>query len=273
MVRGTLLVAGLIVVISVGIATGRGHRGHGSYFDPVTGQVTQQYGGSSDEPTVFFGSSDTRMDVGKSLENVLKGTGVALLFAGFALGASFVGAEFNVGSLTTQLLFEPRRGRLHGAKAVAVSIGAASVGFAVMLFVALSMYVGSVAHGIVQGVDGSFVAHRLGEALRIAAAIAAGATMAYCVTLVARRSSAGIVAFFVQYPLLFLLDPKKMPFGLISHYSPLRGLLAVVIDPAGATGANERAIHTMAGGVVLTVVWVAVAVGLSGLLFARAEVR
>ena len=273
MVRGTLLVAGLIVVISVGVATGRGQRGHGSYFDPVTGQVTQQNGGTSDQPSYFVGTSDTRMDVGKSLENALEGTGVALLFAGFALGASFVGAEFNVGSLTTQLLFEPRRWRLHGAKAAAVAIGAASFAFAVMLLVSVSMYVGSAAHGIVQGVDGTFVAHRADEALRIAAAIAAGATMAYCVTLVAKRSSAGIVAFFVQYPLLFLLDPRKMPFGLISHYSPLRGLLAVVIDPATATGANERAIHTMAGGVVLTVVWVVIAVSLSGLLFGRAEVR
>jgi ABC-2 type transport system permease protein len=272
MVRGTLLIAALIVVISVGIATGKGHRSQASYFDPVTGRVSQQNSGTTDQTPIYFGS-DTRMDVGKSLEHALEGTGVALLFAGLALGASFVGAEFNVGSLTTQLLFEPRRWRVHIAKAAAVAIGAALFAFAVMLLVALSMYVGSAAHGVVQGVDGTFVAHRVGEALRIAAAVAAGATMAYCVTLVAKRSSAGIVAFFVQYPLLFLLDPAKMPFGLVSHYSPLRGLLAVVIDPATATGANERAIHTMAGGVVLTVSWVAIAVGLSGLLFARAEVR
>ena len=273
MVRGTLLVAAFIVVISVGIATGRGHRGHGSYFDPVTGQITQPTGGTSDRAPDYFGEPDTRIDVGKSLENVLEGTGVALLFAGFALGASFVGAEFNVGSLTTQLLFEPRRWRLHAAKAAAVAIGVAAFALAVMLLVAGSMYVGSATHGIVEGVDGAFVAHRAGEALRIAAAVAAGAAMSYCVTLVAKRSSAGMVAFFVQYPLLFLLDPVRMPFGLISHYSPLRGLLAVVVDPATATGANERAIHTMAGGVALTVVWAAILVSQSGLVFARAEVR
>ncbi len=273
MVRGTLLIAALIVVISVGVATAKGHRGQASYFDPVTGRISQQNGGTADQTPIYFGESDTRMDVGKSLEHALEGTGVALLFAGVALGASFVGAEFNVGSLTTQLLFEPRRWRVHSAKAAAVAIGAALFAFAVMLLVAVSMYVGSAAHGVVQGVDGTFVAQRVGEALRIAAAVAAGATMAYCVTLVAKRSSAGIVAFFVQYPLLFLLDPVKMPFGLISHYSPLRGLLAVVVDPATATGANERAIHTMAGGVVLTVSSAAILVSLSGLLFARAEVR
>jgi hypothetical protein len=273
MVRGTLLIAALIVVISVGVATAKGHPGHGTYFDPVTGRVSEQNGGGADQTPIYLGETDTRMDVGKSLEHALEGTGVALLFAGVALGASFVGAEFNVGSLTTQLLFEPRRWRVHSAKAAAVAIGAALFAIAVMLLVAVSMYVGSAAHGVVQGVDGTFVAHRVGEALRIAAAVAAGATMAYCVTLVAKRSSAGIVAFFVQYPLLFLLDPVKMPFGLISHYSPLRGLLAVVVDPATATGANERAIHTMAGGVVLTVSSAAILVGLSGLLFARAEVR
>ena len=273
MVRGTLLIAALIVVISVGVATAKGHRAHGTYFDPVTGRVSEQKGGGTDQAPIYLDATDTRMDVGKSLEHALEGTGVALLFAGVALGASFVGAEFSVGSLTTQLLFEPRRWRVHSAKAAAVAIGAALFAIAVMLLVAVSMYVGSAAHGVVQGVDGTFVAHRVGEALRIAAAVAAAATMAYCVTLVAKRSSAGIVAFFVQYPLLFLLDPVKMPFGLISHYSPLRGLLAVVVDPATATGANERAIHTMAGGVALTVSSVAILVGLSGLLFARAEVR
>ena len=211
MVRGTLLIAALIVVISVGVATAKGHRAHGTYFDPVTGRVSEQNGGGADRTPFYLGESDTRMDVGKSLEHALEGTGVALLFAGVALGASFVGAEFNVGSLTTQLLFEPRRWRVHSAKAAAVAIGAALFAIAVMLLVAVSMYVGSAAHGVVQGVDGTFVAHRVGEALRIAAAVAAAATMAYCVTLVAKRSSAGIVAFFVQYPLLFLLDLLAAP--------------------------------------------------------------
>jgi hypothetical protein len=38
-------------------------------------------------------------------------------------------------------------------------------------------------------------------------------------------------------------------------------------------GINERTIHTIAGGTVLTIVWVVVLVAGSGLWFARSEVR
>jgi hypothetical protein len=266
-VRGTLLVAAFIVVVTVGITTAKGHPARALSFDPARGQE------SDSAVPILFGETDTRMNIGKSLEPALEGTGVALLFAGFAIGASFVGAEFNVGSLTTQLLFEPRRWRVHAAKGAAVAIGAGLVAFAVLLLVGVSMYIGSATHGIVQGVDRAFVVHRIAAALRIAAAVAVGATLAYGVTLVAKRTSAAMFIFFLQFPLLSLLDPAKMPFGLISHYAPLRGLLAVVIDPTTATNTQERAIHTMAGGVVLTAVWIVGVAAGSGYVFSRAEVR
>jgi hypothetical protein len=276
-----LLVGILIVLLVVVIGTVKGHSGSSVAVDPTTGRPLSgtisgsgsfQYGGPGGD-TAYFVRNDTRMNIGKDLENVLEGTGIALLFAGFAIGASFVGAEFNVGSLTTQLLFEPRRERVHAAKATAVAIGTASFALAIMVLVAASMYIGSAARGVVQGVDGTFVVHRVAEALRIAAAVGAGATMAYCVTLVTRRSSAGMIAFYLQYPLMFILDPARMPFGLISHYEPLRGLAAIVLDPVHATGPNERSIHTIAGGVVLTIVWLIVIVSGSGFWFGRAEVR
>ncbi len=279
-VRVMLLAGVVLVALVVVIGTVKGHPSRTVTIDPTTGRrvsvepggsYSQQQFGVSGEPV--FAEDDTRTNVGKDLEDVLQGTGVALLFAGFAIGASFVGAEYNVGSLTTQLLFEPRRARVHAAKAAAVTIGAASFALAIMGTVAVAMYVGSEVHGVVQGVDGTFLADRFGEALRIAAAVGAGAAMTYCVTLVARRSSAGLIAFYLQYPLLFLIDPAKKPYGVLSHYAPIRGLLAIVIDPAHVSGTNERTIHTMAGGVVLTVVALIVLVVGSGYWFRSAEVR
>ncbi|MDQ1434169.1 MAG: hypothetical protein QOF59_985 [Actinomycetota bacterium] len=283
-VRGTFLVAALIIAIAVGVGTANGHKGTSLEYDPSTGTIIPS-GESVSDPgrpfvesgngsgTFVLSQSDTRTNIGKDLRKVLEGTGIALLFAGFALGASFVGAEFNVGSLTTQLLFEPRRWRVHGAKAAAVAIGAATLALAVMLLVALAMYIGSLLGGVVDGITATWVFHRVAEAIRIAAAVGAGAVLAYAITLVAKRSSAGMIAMFLQYPLLFLLDPAKKPFGVLSHYMPLRGLLAIAADPAGATGVNERTIHTMAGGAVLVVVWLAVIVSSSGFAFSRAEVR
>lgn len=288
-VRGTFVVAAIIIVVVVTIGTAKGHPGSQFSLDPATGSVVDtatgrvvankspggipsQFGGTDDRGRIFFGESDTRTNIGKDLANVLEGTGVALLFAAFALGASFVGAEFNVGSLTTQLLFEPRRWRVHVAKSVAVAVGAATLALTVMVFVALAMYIGSELNGVVQGLDGAFLAHRTAQALRVAAVVGVGAMLAYSVTLVAKRSSAGMT-FFLQFVLLNLIRPDKMPFGPISHYAPVRGLLAIVVKHTDATGIQERAIHTMAGGVVLTAVWVVVIVGGSGFLFARAEVR
>jgi hypothetical protein len=98
--------------------------------------------------------------------------------------------------------------------------------------------------------------------------------LAYGVTLVAKRTSAGIFAFFLQFVLLNLINPTKGPFAPISHYAPVRGLLAAIVKHTTDNGGGqERAIHTTAGGVVLTIVWVAVVVLGSGVLFARAEVR
>lgn len=97
--------------------------------------------------------------------------------------------------------------------------------------------------------------------------------MAYAVALVSKRTSAGVIVFFLQLPLLELIDPTKRPFGLVSKYAPVRGLLAIVIDPAHVEGVNAQTIHTIAGGVALTCVWVVVLGVASGRIFARSEVR
>jgi len=288
-VRGLFLVAVLIVVLAVTVGTAKGHPGSQLALDPATGKVTDlktgrvvenrsgefptQFGGDA-QGRIVFGESDTRTNIGKDLDDAVEGTGVALLFAAFAIGASFVGAEFNVGSLTTQLLFEPRRWRVHLAKAAAVALGAAVFAFAVLVFVAVAMYVGSELKGVVQGLDGAFLAHRTLQALRVASIVGAGAMLAYGVTLVTKRSSAGMFAFFLQFVLLSLINPTKGPFAPISHYAPVRGLLAAIVKhTTDNSGVQDRAIHTTAGGVVLTVVWVAVVVLGSGTLFSRAEVR
>ncbi len=289
-VRGTFLLAVLLVVLVVTITTAKGHPGHEYSLDPQTGQVTDaatgqvignegsgripsSFGGTDENGRILIGESDTRTNIGKDLGDALEGTGVALLFVSFVLGASFVGAEFNVGSLTTQLLFEPRRWRVHLAKSAAVALGTAALAFAVLLIVALAMYIGSELNGVVHGLDGPFFAHRAAQALRVAAVIGVGAMLAYSVTLIARRTSAGIIAFILQFVLLNLINPNKGTFAPISHYAPIRGLVATLIRHTSAENVQDRAIHTIAGGVTLTAVWVVIIVGGVGILFARSEVR
>jgi hypothetical protein len=290
-VRGTFLLAVLLILLVVTIVTIRGHAGNefsldpatGKVTDPVTGRVVQtmppgqspyaQINGDDSEGHLLFGRSDTRMNVGRHLADAMQGVGVALLFAAFAVGASFVGAEYNVGSLTTQLMFEPRRWRVHLAKAFAVAIGVAVLTFAVVVFLALAMYAGSELKGVVGGLDSAFVVHRTGQALRITGAAAAGGVLAYAVTLVVRRSSAGMAFFFLQFVLIGLINPTQKPFGVISHYAPLRALVALIVHHPQAQDVDERVIHTLAGASVLTALWVAIIVAAAGAWFARSEVR
>jgi ABC-2 type transport system permease protein len=279
-VRGAFVLAALLVLVVVGIQAGRGRVERSQFYEyatspPDAGFTTPEGQPTFDGPTpeIVPIVNDTRLKIGETLETALEGTGVAMLFVAFVLGASFVGAEFNVGSLTTQLLFEPRRWRVHTSKALAVAIGASGVALGVLALLTISMYVGSGLRGVVAGLDATWWSHRVGETLRIVGACGSGAAMAYAVTLVAKRSSAGIIALFLQYPLLFMINPARKPFGFVSHYMPLRGLLAIVVDPARAEGFNERTIHTMAGGLTLTLVWVVVILVVSGRIFSRAEVR
>jgi hypothetical protein len=285
LVRGALLLALLIIVASVTIGTARGKpattktgKSGTIYVGPGVDvgrapNVTFPPDAGFDDTTLTFTTSDTRTNVGRDLKNVLEGTGIAMMFVAFVLGASFIGADYNVGSLTSQLLFEPRRRRVHLAKAAAVALGVGLLSLATSLSIAVAMYVGSELGGVVQGVDASFWWYRLGDTLRVAGAAAAAGAMAYAATVVTKRTSAGVIAFFVQFPLLFLISPSSKPFGLLSHYNPLRGLLAVITDPRGANPMFENGLRTMAGGVTLMTIWLVALVVLSGMIFARSEVR
>ena len=79
MVRGTFAIAVLIVLVSVGISTFKGHRSTSEFRGSAT-ELTP--GGTEQEVPIIENSADTRLDVGKSLEQVLEGTGVALAVRG-----------------------------------------------------------------------------------------------------------------------------------------------------------------------------------------------
>jgi hypothetical protein len=276
-VRGTILLALLIAVIAVTIPTVRGHTAR---TDTPTAQI--QVGTAPDGSRVYEyvtppgNTGDTRIDVGKSLTATLEGISVLMIFVGAVLGASFVGAEFHQGSLTSQLLYEPRRWRVHFAKASAVALGCAVFAAGLCLVVTGLMYAGSEVHGIVRGIDAVWWRHRSVQVGRATATGASAAIMAYAVALVTRRTSAAIVAFFVQYPFILIVHPHTPIFGVVSHYAPMRGLLTVAIDPRHNGGPDSNVdliIHTSAGAITFTVVWM-VALGMaSGMIFSRSEVR
>src|SRR5258705_5618929 len=103
-VRGAILLALLIAVIAVTVPTVRGHAARNDSFQlrvgtTADGQPIYTYAG---------GSGDTRIAVGQSLADTLQGVSSVMIVMSVVLGASFIGAEFHLGSLTSQLLYKPR---------------------------------------------------------------------------------------------------------------------------------------------------------------------
>lgn len=269
-VRGTILVALLVAVISITIPTVRGHAPEKTFTKQI------QVGVTPDGQPIYstFGPTprDTRIKVGHDLEDTLKGLSILMIIIGAMLGASFVGADFHLGSLTSQLLYEPRRGRVHVAKAAAVGAGCAAFAVGLCLAVAALMYAGSELHGVVQGLDADWLRHRAVNVGRAAATGGAAAMMAYAITMVTHRTSAAIVAFLVQFPFVAAFSGRSGMFAVISHYAPLQGLLALAVDPR-VNGGSDNHVHTNAGAIMFTLAWIVILVGGSGLVFSRAEVR
>jgi hypothetical protein len=276
-VRGAVIIAILIAIVAIAVPTIRGHASRPN----TTPRAQIQVGNAPDGTPIYqsFGPNttpDTRVDVGKSLKGALDGVGILMVFVGVVLGASFVGAEFHLGSLTSQLLYEPRRWRVHLAKAATVGVGCAAFGALLSVVVGALLLTGSELHGVMHGLDSSWWHHRGVQVVRVTAACGAAAMLAFAVAVITKRTSAAIVAFFVMYPFIGIVRSNAPVFGVLSRIAPLRGLFSIAIDPRGTGNGNgpvELLTRTNAGGIVLTVVWVVGLVSFTGWIFSRSEVR
>ena len=65
----------------------------------------------------YFGGGDQRFPLSE-LPDILQGAGILVVIGGLLLGASFAGAEWHAGTMTTLLTWEPRRVRVLAAKAI-----------------------------------------------------------------------------------------------------------------------------------------------------------
>lgn len=134
-----------------------------------------------------------------SLATTLRGHGVelALVVVGLMViaGCTFAGADWASGSLTNQLLFEPRRGRLWLAKAGAVVVG---TGLVTLVTVAgFWVAVALVVRGEGIGLPSADVAHVLWQVLR-AVALGMGAGLGgFALTMVFRHTVATLALLFV----------------------------------------------------------------------------
>jgi ABC-type transport system involved in multi-copper enzyme maturation permease subunit len=134
-----------------------------------------------------------------TLPEVLLGVSPLLGILSLVLGASFIGAEWQKGTMTTSLTWEPRRVRLLVAK-----LGAAALvcfGFALVTQVVLAGALWPVAalRGSTSGLDGTWAREVAGVALRVAVIGSLTAVAGGAIATVGRNTTAALGIAFVYF--------------------------------------------------------------------------
>jgi hypothetical protein len=214
---------------------------------------------------------DRRVKIHDNLSDTIKGTGVAMVFLAFVLGASFIGAEFAAGSVGAQLVFEPRRTRVVAVKAVAVGIGSGLLAIGLLLYVALLQYVGSATRGVVEGLDGEWFAARIGDVGRVAAAVALAAIAAYAITVVTRRTVAAVAGLLIVgwvSQIIGSLDKWRW----VAKYNPTSAFIAMAVDVSRNANSSSDVIPVRTA-TVSSCLWAVGLTAIAATIFARREVR
>jgi hypothetical protein len=219
----------------------------------------------------FVQPSDRRVRVGRTFEDSIAGMGVALALLGVLIGATFLAAEFGASGFGTQLIFEPRRWLLYGAKVAAVAIGCAVVAVLLVAWTGLGQLVASALRGSTAGVDAGWLVDRAGNTSRAVAACALAAVCALAVGAMARRTVVAVGIFFgVVIATGFLINTSwGRP---IAKLSPMNGIFAVASGDFSHPD-TWGGLHSLGGALLVAGAW---AVGLSllaGFWLSRTEIR
>lgn len=135
-----------------------------------------------------------------------------LLLGAFFAGSTYAGGEWRAGTLTTQLTWEPRRLRLHGARTASAAILAFTISLGLQV-VFLASFLPSVwAHGTTAGADAAFWVDLVVAMMRFSALTAAAAVLAVAVATAARNTAFAVISAFawmaVIEPLIRALKPS-----------------------------------------------------------------
>lgn len=128
----------------------------------------------------------------RNVPTVLEGTSFLIAIGGWLVGSSFVGAEWQAGSMATLLTWEPRRLRVLTAKVAACAAGVFVVALALEVAFASAMWLVAASRGGTEGANGSFLRDLALLMLRISGVTAFGAVLGLSLATIARNTGAAI---------------------------------------------------------------------------------
>ncbi len=146
------------------------------------------------------------------LKEVALGSSGLLILLGWVVGASAIGAEWQAGTMTTLLTWEPRRARLLIAKAIACVVIVFAASILLQLLLGGSLLPSALLRGTTEGADASWLGSTLGVVLRTALIAALAALLGFCLASLARHTAAALGIYFalaaVVEPLLTAWRPS-----------------------------------------------------------------
>jgi ABC-type transport system involved in multi-copper enzyme maturation permease subunit len=212
----------VIVLVMLGITLiVLGRQFVASHRDPaVTAQIEQaqqrdrtecerlKQGGDipAEEPcdNIQFGPrpSDPRLQGRTALPEGTEAIAVTVAILGFMIGASYIGAEWHAGTLQALLFWEPRRGRVLLAKAVALVVVLVAFLFAMEAVTYALRYLTAATRGSTEGVTAGLHVSNLLLALRGAVFVSCTGLLGYAIAGLARWTVAAVGAAFVYFVVL-----------------------------------------------------------------------
>jgi hypothetical protein len=133
------------------------------------------------------------------LPRIYEALAFVFVFAMWALAASFIGAEWEAGTVGTLLTHEPRRGRVLVAKA-GVAVAFAMVATAIILaLLSLALLPAAIVRGTTEGTGGAWIGDTAGLGLRVIAGSGLAAVFGFSLATAARRTSVAIGVLLLAF--------------------------------------------------------------------------
>jgi ABC-2 type transport system permease protein len=182
------------------------------------------------------------------LPQILKGTAFILIVLGLVVGASSVGADWQVGTLAALLTWEPRRTRVFAVRVAVVVAFVFAFAVALQAVLSASIAAAAVLRGTTVGTESPWLSGVLGTALRIAGASALGAWLGVTLAMIGRNTAA---ALGVAFGYLAIVESLLRGFIPKISGSLLSTNLVVFVD--GKAGTSETGSAIAVGGASITI--------------------
>jgi hypothetical protein len=127
-----------------------------------------------------------------SLDETWLAVGGQMVVIAWLLGASFAGAEWHTGSMTTLLTWEPRRARVFLAKLAALLILVYLGSVAIELLIGVALWPVAVLRGTMAGVDAAWMREAAGLVGRAGLVCCVGASLGYGLAMIGRNTAASL---------------------------------------------------------------------------------